>query len=175
MKAIRTGLIALCCLLSAPGAYADDTEIYLSPSLSGSDVQVMVLIDTSGSMNRCKEDFCSDVNERRISQLKEAFTNVVDSLGDGVSMGIGRYRQSGNGNGLGSGVGGYVMREVELLDNLIDTSVLHAVEDEYGDIVETGAGNLLATGNTIQFPNGGQGSGRAGLFFPAVDLSLIHI
>ena len=178
MKAIRTGLIALCCLLSVPGVYADDTEIYLSPSLSGSDVQVMVLIDTSGSMVWCENEewngryvkACDDVENRRINQLKEAFTNVVDSLGDGVSMGIGRYRQSGNGNGLGSGVGGYVMRDVESLDNLINTRVVHAVEDEYGDIVEDGAGNLQATGNTIQFPNGDQVGGRTGLFFPAVDV-----
>lgn len=178
MKALRTGFIAFCCLMSAPGVYADDTEIYLSPSLSGADAKVMVLIDTSGSMVWCEEaeyngryvKACDDVENRRINQLKEAFTNVVDSLGGGISMGIGRYRQNGDGNGLGTGVGGYVMREVELLDNLVNTQVLHAVEDEYGDIVEDGAGNLQATSDTIAFPNGGQSNGQVGLFFPAVDV-----
>ena len=178
MNALRTGFIALCCLLSAPGIYADDTEIYLSPSLSGSDAQVMVLIDTSGSMVWCEEaeyngryvKACDDVENRRINQLKEAFTNVVDSLGGGISMGIGRYRQSGSGNGLGNGIGGYVMREVEPLNNLVNTEVLHSLEDEYGDIVEDGAGNLEATSDTIDFPNGGQVNGQVGLFFPAVDV-----
>ncbi|MBD3644609.1 MAG: hypothetical protein HUJ17_10635 [Alcanivorax sp.] len=178
MKSLRTGLIALCCLLSAPGVYADDTEIYLSPSLSGSDAQVMVLIDTSGSMVWCEDEeyngryvkACDDVENRRINQLKEAFTNVVDSLGGGISMGIGRYRQNGNGNGLQGSTGGYVMRQVEPLDALINTQVRHAVEDEYGDIVEDGAGNLQATSDTIEFPNGGQADGQVGLFFPAVDV-----
>ncbi|MCK0155199.1 hypothetical protein MWU49_15900 [Alcanivorax sp. S6407] len=178
MKALRTGFIAVCCLLSAPDVYADDTEIYLSPSLSGSDAQIMVLIDTSGSMVWCEDEeyngryvkACDDVPNRRINQLKEAFTNVVDSLGGGISMGIGRYRQSGSGNGLGTGIGGYVMREVEPLNNLVNTEVLHAVEDEYGDIVEDGAGNLEANGDTIVFPNGGDSAGQVGLFFPAVDV-----
>ncbi|MQX54855.1 pilus assembly protein [Alcanivorax sediminis] len=178
MKALSSGLVALCCLLSAPGVYADDTEIYLSPSLSGSEAQVMVLIDTSGSMLWCEEEeyngryvkACDDVENRRINQLKEAFSNVVDSLGGGISMGVGRYRQTGSGNGLGSGIGGYVMREVEQLDNLVNTQVLHAVEDEYGDIVEDASGNLQATNETIDFPNGGQAGGQVGLFFPAVDV-----
>lgn len=178
MKALRTGIIAVSCLLSAPGVYADDTEIYLSPSLSGSEAQVMVLIDTSGSMVWCEEEeyngryvkACDDVENRRINQLKEAFTNVVDSLGGGISMGIGRYRQSGDGNGLGSGIGGYVMREVEPLNNLVNAEVVHAVEDEYGDIVEDAAGNLEATADTIEFPNGGQTNGQVGLFFPMVDV-----
>ncbi|MGB2246568.1 MAG: pilus assembly protein, partial [Alcanivorax sediminis] len=179
MKALSSGLIALCCLLSASGLYADDTEIYLSPSLSGSEAQVMVLIDTSGSMLWCEDELgtnrngvipCSDVPNRRINQLKEAFTNVVDSLGGGISMGVGRYRQSGSGNGLGSGIGGYVMREVEPLDDLINAQVLHAVEDEYGDIVEDDSGNLQVTSSTIAFPNGGRADSSVGMFFPSVDV-----
>lgn len=97
-------------LLSPTGVHADDTEIYFAQVDAGNDqnektANVLFLLDTSGSMERG--------SPTKMSQLKSAFTQVVDGLGDGVRIGLGKF----NGGYDRNGYGGYVFYPVSEMDD----------------------------------------------------------
>ncbi|MFP1680704.1 pilus assembly protein [Alloalcanivorax sp. C16-2] len=97
-------------LLSPSTVYADDTEIYFAQVDANNNenektANVLFLLDTSGSMERG--------SPTKMSQLKTAFTQVVDGLGDGVRIGLGKF----NGGYDSNGYGGYVFYPVSEMDD----------------------------------------------------------
>ncbi|MZR61361.1 PilC/PilY family type IV pilus protein [Alcanivorax sp. DP30] len=105
---VRVYLLMLLAIIMAPTKlYADDTEIYYSQAAADNNqnrpsANVMVLLDTSGSMRWCKDSvsnvgWCSDADNRRINMLEDAMHVLIDSVPDDVKMGIGRFR-SGSSN-----------------------------------------------------------------------------
>ncbi|MBM1145534.1 VWA domain-containing protein [Alcanivorax sp. ZXX171] len=119
MNRIRFFILLLGAILLAPtGVHADDTEIYFSRADADDDrnqlvANVLFLIDTSGSMcdppNGGRDCSRSDT---KMAQLKVAFSNVVDSLEEGVRIGLGKF----NGGADSSGYGGYVFYPVSDMD-----------------------------------------------------------
>ncbi|MBF5055582.1 pilin biogenesis-like protein [Alcanivorax sp. 521-1] len=115
MNRIRFFTVLLGAILLAPtGVHADDTEIYFSRADADSDVNkqsanVLFLIDTSGSMSGTK-----------MSQLKTAFSSVIDGLKEGVSIGVGRFN---SWNGGGGAYGGYVFYPVTEMEDTAKQNV----------------------------------------------------
>ncbi len=106
----KSGLLLVALLLAPTPLYADDTEIYFSRAGVGNDeneqiANVLFLIDTSGSMEQG--------NPTKMSQLKAAFTQVIDGLGEGVRVGVGKF----NGGYDRNGYGGYVFYPVSDMDS----------------------------------------------------------
>ncbi|MEQ9507664.1 MAG: VWA domain-containing protein, partial [Alloalcanivorax xenomutans] len=107
---VKSGLLLVALLLAPTPLYADDTEIYFSRAGVGNDeneqiANVLFLIDTSGSMEQG--------SPTKMSQLKEAFTQVIDGLGEGVRVGVGKF----NGGYDRNGYGGYVFYPVSDMDS----------------------------------------------------------
>ena len=94
-------LLVLMVFMAPVAIHADDTEIYYSQAAAGGSenkpsANVMVLLDTSGSMRFCKNSeanvaWCSDVEERRINMLEDAMHVLIDSVPGDVKMGLGRF------------------------------------------------------------------------------------
>lgn len=85
------------------GAHADDTEIFFA----GADTEnvqnapaanVLVMLDSSGSMGWCETSRCKDGEETRIEMTKRAFSDMVDALPDRVNLGLGRFRSGKDGH-----------------------------------------------------------------------------
>lgn len=117
---LRTRLLACCLGLVIPVfANADDTEIYFAQATADNSenrvvANVMIMLDTSGSMRFCKDDpnasgygydapWCSDADERRINLLQDALDELLDSVSPSVRIGIGRFNYSISSSGTGTG------------------------------------------------------------------------
>ncbi|MAX55011.1 MAG: hypothetical protein CL537_05795 [Alcanivoracaceae bacterium] len=82
--------------LSVLNAYADDTEIFFSDAdadvnQNAPAANVMVLLDSSGSMDYCEDRNCDDDEQTRMEMTKQAFSDMVDALPDRVNLGLGRF------------------------------------------------------------------------------------
>ncbi|WP_262730195.1 PilC/PilY family type IV pilus protein [Alloalcanivorax marinus] len=115
--------VAFLCLLGAvlmapTSLYADDTEIYFAQADASNEANeqtanVLFLIDTSGSMcDRPSGSRDCSRSDTKMYQLKQAFTQVVDGLSDGVRIGVGKF----NGGYDNNGYGGYVFYPVSDMD-----------------------------------------------------------
>ncbi len=105
---IKAALLWLLLLLAPTSLYADDTEIFFAranadDSQNQSIANVMILLDTSGSMRYCKDDlgfsnnqprWCSEENERRINMLIRAFNIMIDDIPEDVRVGVSRFREN---------------------------------------------------------------------------------
>ena len=104
MSILKRMALLLVLVLSPAWLFADDTEIFFAPAEVGNSenetkANVMVLLDTSGSMRSCTESsasWCSDVENRRINMLEDAMHLLIDSVPEKVNMGIGRFRHGYN-------------------------------------------------------------------------------
>ncbi|WP_101675817.1 PilC/PilY family type IV pilus protein [Alloalcanivorax mobilis] len=121
-------------VLSPTPLYADDTEIYFGRADVGNSeneaaANVLFLIDTSGSM--CDPPSgsrdCSK-SSTKMYQLKQAFTQVVDGLGEGVRIGVGKF----NGGADNNGYGGYVFYPVSEMTAAKRTEVKNLVNGLQG-------------------------------------------
>ncbi|MBQ0752672.1 MAG: hypothetical protein KBT87_09070 [Gammaproteobacteria bacterium] len=107
-KLLRLGVLAvLVALLPAP-LWADDSEIFFAEAAASEDenkpaANVMLLLDTSGSMRYCatgsNANWCSDYTNRRINMLVTAVNTLLDGVQDGVSVGVSRFRYRNGSNG----------------------------------------------------------------------------
>ena len=106
----KVSLLLLVAIGLAPTSlYADDTEIYYSAAAADNSqnrplANVMVLLDTSGSMRWCENSvsnvgWCSDPDNRRINMLEEAMHILIDSVPGEVRMGLGRFRSGSSDAG----------------------------------------------------------------------------
>jgi type IV pilus assembly protein PilY1 len=119
-------LLVLMVFMAPVAIHADDTEIYYSQAAAGGSenkpsANVMVLLDTSGSMRFCKNSeanvaWCSDVEERRINMLEDAMHVLIDSVPGDVKMGLGRFNAGYNCNSGRNTCGAHVLLPVTDID-----------------------------------------------------------
>ncbi len=107
----RATLLWLVMLLAPTSLYADDTEIFFAranadDSQNQNIANVMILLDTSGSMRNCEQsdgaNWCNDAENRRIAMLVRAFNIMIDDIPEDVRVGISRFRR-------GETDGGHIM------------------------------------------------------------------
>ena len=108
---INASLLWAVMLLAPTSLYADDTEIFFAranadDSQNRNIANVMILLDTSGSMRNCERsdgaNWCNDEENRRIAMLVRAFNIMIDDIPEDVRVGISRFRR-------GETDGGHVM------------------------------------------------------------------
>ncbi|MBK8325972.1 MAG: hypothetical protein IPL02_02555 [Moraxellaceae bacterium] len=135
-RALVTAISCVYMSLAIAPAYASDTEIYVdSSNASAVAPNLMMLFDTSGSMQWCVDDddnsTCSDVDKRRINVLKKAMTQILrGDTAEGISpvpgyirMGLSRYHTTTEN-------GGYVMYPVRPLDAFVEISPTGIITSE---------------------------------------------
>lgn len=119
--------------MSPVSLYADDTEIFFSRATADNSenvpsANVMILLDTSGSMRNCKtgsgSNWCTDEDNRRIVMLINAFNTMIDNVPNGVRIGVSRFRR-------GETDGGHVMVPVVDVDNKTKKVLKEAVASTY--------------------------------------------
>ena len=106
--------------LAATPLHADDTEVYFVEAQGGGTANIMIMLDTSGSMNWCgaTSSTCSDPSQTRIAELKRSFSRLVDGLGSNVRIGLGRLTEHSDSSGWN---GGYVIYPMRGLDEATET------------------------------------------------------
>ncbi|MCG8438372.1 MAG: hypothetical protein MI751_09850 [Pseudomonadales bacterium] len=118
-------LLLMAVFLAPTTLYADDTEIYYSQARADNSqntpsANVMVLLDTSGSMRWCKNSsngWCSDADKRRINMLEDAMHVLIDSIPSDVKMGLGRFNAGYNCNGGRNTCGAHILLPVTDIDS----------------------------------------------------------
>ncbi len=83
--------ILLSGMISSPIAFADDIEIYTGSSDTESSVNIMFMLDTSGSMDYT----VSGTRDSRMDHAKEALKAVINDLPDEMRVGLGRFNTPG--------------------------------------------------------------------------------
>lgn len=149
-------------LMSATAARADDTEIYFSSPEGGGEANIVMMLDTSGSMatNECVEwdEFgsCTRRN-KRLDELKTALFRVVDALGSNARIGLGRYNQNDGGRLL------YPVRGLDEIDfdGITRVYLLNDAADANDDPGEA----LDHSSATEYLPNDGQVGSVTGFIF----------
>ena len=105
---IKASLLWVVMLLAPTPLYADDTEIFFAranadDSQNQNIANVMILLDTSGSMRYCKDSlgfddgqprWCDTESERRINMLVRAFNIMIDDIPEDVRVGLSRFREN---------------------------------------------------------------------------------
>lgn len=96
-----SGLAALYLLTGLAPAFADDSEIYLggASSASSGNPNVLLLIDTSGSMgwSMTSNSSTSTKADQRMTHLKTAVEKILTTLPGNIRVGVSRYNSDGNG------------------------------------------------------------------------------
>ena len=118
-------LLLMAVFLAPTTLYADDTEIYYSQAKADNSqntpsANVMVLLDTSGSMRWCQNSsngWCSDADKRRINMLEDAMHVLIDSIPSDVKMGLGRFNAGYNCNGGRNTCGAHILLPVTDIDS----------------------------------------------------------
>ena len=85
-------------LFSASPLHADDTEIFFSKadaneSKNKQSANVMIMLDTSGSMQDCKTSKCKYNEKKRIDLLEEAMHILIDDVSPDIRLGLSRFRR----------------------------------------------------------------------------------
>jgi len=179
-KALATAITSIYMSAACLPAYASDTEIYTQTTTSASaSPTVMMVIDTSGSMEECIDsssgNVCSISSKKRINVLRSALTTVLlgktgataaDTILPApgfVKMGYARFNPDAN-------KGGWVRYPARPLDALVEISPDGYI-NSYGatgmsDTVQTAA---LLNNNTATKLTVGLGS-TVGVLFDKVML-----
>lgn len=95
-------VFSLVLALSLVGAHADDTEIFYADADAENEENtpqsnVMVLLDSSGSMGWCETSSCRSNERTRMEITKDAFNAMVDALPDRVDLGLTRFYSGRDG------------------------------------------------------------------------------
>lgn len=112
-KTIRNVLVLFVMAAVSHSVWADDTEIFFAEAAADNEgnrpaANVLFLLDTSGSMRYCDKDlgfsgsqpkWCDDPSNRRINMLVDAMNSVLDSVQNGVRIGIGRFNSADSRDG----------------------------------------------------------------------------
>ena len=78
-------------MIMSPIVFADDIEIYTGSSDTESSVNIMFMLDTSGSMDYT----VSGTRDSRMDHAKEALKAVINDLPDEMKVGLGRFNTPG--------------------------------------------------------------------------------
>jgi type IV pilus assembly protein PilY1 len=140
---------AAAAMFSSAQLWAEDVEVYYSEVLSDDSVNknianVMIMLDTSGSMRNCEtgsgSSWCtnSDWRQRRINLLHDAMEAILDEADENVNIGLGRFNSDSDG--------GYVMLPV--------MPVTEKTRPYFDDALSS-----INPSRNIQSPSGGMPSG----------------
>lgn len=121
--------------------YAEDIEIYLGSNDTNSSVNVMFMLDTSGSMG----SEISGSNDTRMHQAKEGLKEVINSLPGDMRVGLGRFNDPG----------GSVLFPARALDDELLTDIIKRVSYKEDDAFErTKTDEVFVYTDTLDFePN----------------------
>ena len=172
MKALNklaTPLLAFFGVFLAPmSAHADDIEIYYSNPEGGGVANIVMMLDTSGSMdtNECM-DFDADGRcirrGKRIDELKTALFRVLDTVSSNARIGVGVYNQND---------GGRLIYPVADLDEPDASGVADAfiTSEGHDGADEMRSGRMIFDINDsyTTLPGGYTGDGKIGLIFTDV-------
>jgi type IV pilus assembly protein PilY1 len=130
MKArqIRSAALALVLGLAAPAGFAgfdpvnDDTDIFLSdPAFNAQRPNVLIIMDNTANWNTA------------FNAEKTALVNVVNSLSDGLNVGLAMFTETGAGNGGNDGAYiRYAVRQMTATNKSAFTQLVNAL-DSNGD------------------------------------------
>ena len=90
MKLNKATILILSSLVSAQ-TMAEDIEIYTGIKEDDSNINVMLMLDTSGSM----DTRVSGTSETRMTQAKTALKSVINQLPDDINVGLGHFNHPG--------------------------------------------------------------------------------
>jgi type IV pilus assembly protein PilY1 len=146
---IPAALWTLAATFTSTSLWAEDIEVYYSEVLSDDSVNknvanVMIMLDTSGSMRNCEtgsgSNWCTGSNwtERRINLLHDAMEGILDGVDENVKIGLGRFNSSSDG--------GYIMLPV--------MPVNERTRDYYHDALDA-----INPSRNTRYPSGGMPEG----------------
>lgn len=112
IKKIRSSILTALVsgAVASPLAFADDIEIYTGTKNEDSIVNIMFLLDTSGSMDYT----VSGTNQTRMKQAKDALKAVINDLPGDMRVGLSRFNTPG----------GSVLTPARRLDEVIEQDVI---------------------------------------------------
>ncbi|SDT92478.1 PilC/PilY family type IV pilus protein [Halopseudomonas salegens] len=146
---IPAALMTMAVAITPSSLLAEDIEVYYSEVLSDDSVNknianVMIMLDTSGSMRNCEagsgSNWCTgnDWRERRINLLHEAMEGILDDADENVKIGLGRFNSDSDG--------GYIMLPV--------MTVNEKTRSLYDDALSS-----INPSRDTRYPSGGMPSG----------------
>ncbi len=104
-----TRSVLLSTIVGSPLVFADDIEIYKGSEDTDAVVNIVFMMDTSGSM----ETKVSGTNETRMRQAKDALKAVVNDLPGDMRVGLGRYNTPA----------GSILTPAQALDDIIELDI----------------------------------------------------
>jgi len=120
---------------------ADDIEIYVGTNeLSATQANVILMVDTSGSM----DTIVSGTNETRMQQTKRALKEMLAKLPDTVNVGLGRYNDPG----------GSILYPATRLSDTVPQKITKTVESNNNDAFQLSSGVTNISSDTLDFVSG---------------------
>lgn len=109
-------------VIYSPIALSDDIEIYTGSKDTESIVNIMFMLDTSGSMDYN----VSGSNQTRMEQAQDALKAVISELPGDMRVGLGRYNTPA----------GSILLPARRLDDVIEQDIIKQPTDNYSDAHE---------------------------------------
>lgn len=132
--------VALCLsgFLLAPGAHAEDTEIFFASSKSGVPANVLFILDTSGSMND------KIGGKKKINILKDSLKNILAQQYPGLNVGLMHFNTYASGPD-------FPVTDLEALSSSVDSAIPagRTVRETLGHIIDK---QYYASGKTLIVP-----------------------
>ncbi|NLY58942.1 MAG: hypothetical protein GX071_10465 [Gammaproteobacteria bacterium] len=110
LRGFCLGVMTVWMMSLAVVSYADDTEIYFARADVDNEenkprANVMIMLDTSGSMRNCASGtgstWCtSSIPDRRINMLEDAIKGIINNTPESINIGLGRFVDANNGEVL---------------------------------------------------------------------------
>lgn len=145
---IPAALVTMAAVFASSSLWAEDVEVYYSEVLSDDSVNknvanVMIMLDTSGSMRNCQSGsgstWCGDINNRRINILTSVMESIIDDADENVNIGLGRFT---------GGTRGKVILPVLPVNERTREYYTEALKDINPKGLEQNPGNVSPSGNT---------------------------
>jgi len=120
---------------------AEDIEIYVGTNeLNINKANVLLMVDTSGSM----DTLVSGTSETRMQQTKKALKEMLTKLPDNTNVGLGRYNDPG----------GSILYPVRELSSQAEFKVFKTITASENDAVQEVNGSVSLTSTTMNFLSG---------------------
>lgn len=120
---------------------ADDIEIYVGTNdLNTNKANVLLMVDTSGSMDYLVQG----TNQTRMQQTKKALKEMISKLPDTTNVGLGRYNDPG----------GSILYPIRQLDSQADFKVIKTITTSENDAVQESNGSVILNSPTMNFLSG---------------------
>ena len=107
--------------------FADDIEIYTGSKDKEANVNILFMLDTSGSMG---ENLSA--GKTRMDQAQEALINVISNLKGNVRVGFGRFNDPG----------GSILTPIRRLDEVVDEDIIKTADS---DAIENISDSIVST------------------------------